>query len=361
MIEVSDKQHKIIKALYSLKLWRKLSNYILIEAQKSSREEHVIGYPFWLVIDPTNICNLRCPFCPTGQNRNSRVKTVMPFDDFKKIIDELGPYLIHIDFCNWGEPLLNKDIYKMIKYAKGYNIDTKIDSNLNHLTEEEAREMVNSGLDKLIVSLDGATPQTYSKYRVGGDFNSVMENLRILLEKRQQLERVNPYISWQFLVFRHNEHEIEDVKIIAKDMGIDNVGITKAFIGDKDWMPKNKEYCNYDVGKIKETEKDTSPTSGYFKPPQNPYCDWLWDAIVINSNGSVSPCCSVEDEKDDFGNIFHTTFKEIWNSAKYKAARKYVRDKKSVNIEGGNICIGCPHLGLTNVDILSCHSLFKYS
>jgi len=350
-------EKKIIEALNKKNLKQKLYNYILVETQKLNKEIILEGYPFWLTIDPTNICNLRCPFCPTGQNRNSRTKAILSLDNFKKIIDELGPYLIHIDLCNWGEPLLNNDIFKMVAYAKKFDIDIKIDTNLTMLDENKAEEMVLSGLDKLIVSIDGASPSTYSKYRVGGDFNKVIDNLKILIKTKKRLKKKNPYISWQFLVFRHNEHEIEKVKKLARDIGVEHIGITKAFIGDKDWIPLNPEYSNYDNKKLENNT--TEFTYECFVEPNNKFCNWPWEAVVINANGSISVCCSVEDEEDDFGNIFETPFKDIWNNEKYKTARMYIinRDLKNIN-NNHNICVGCKHLGLINFDILSCHSLF---
>ncbi|MCX5714498.1 MAG: radical SAM protein, partial [Candidatus Omnitrophica bacterium] len=276
----------------------------------------------------------------------------LSFEDCQKVIDELGPYLIHIDFCNWGEPLLNKDVFRMVKYAKQYHVDTKIDSNLNYLTVKGAEELVSSGLDKLIVSLDGTSEESYSKYRVGGDFNKVMRNLKLILKKKKELKVSNPYISWQFLVFRHNEHEIEEVRRIGKDLGVDHIGITKAFIGDKDWIPLNEEYSNYKKDEIKGEF-----TSEHFRASEAVKCNWLWEAIAINPNGSVSPCCSVEDEKDDFGNIFDQPFQKIWNNEKYRQARRYIRNKDDSG--NGNICIGCRHSGMINLDILSCHSFFN--
>jgi radical SAM protein with 4Fe4S-binding SPASM domain len=349
----NEKQKKIVGALNQLGLKEKAENFILIERQKLNQEEHVEGYPYWLTIDPTNFCTLKCPFCPTGQARNSRAKAMLSFDNFKKIIDELGPYLIHVDFCNWGEPLLNKNIYRMLKYARQYNVDTKIDSNLNHFSEKDAEKMILSGLDKLIVSIDGITPETYSKYRIGGDFKKAMENLEILLKKKKELKSSKPYISWQFLVFRHNEHEIEEVRRMGKALGVDQIGITKAFIGNKDWIPLNEEFSRYKKEDIKDKY-----TSKYFKPPQDRTCNWLWEAMVINPNGSVSPCCSVEDEKDDFGNIFEQSFKEIWNNANYYMARRFIKNRIKTE-EDKNICLNCRHSGLINLDILSCHTLFE--
>lgn len=350
----SKKQKKIIQVLNYINLTEKADNYKLIEKQKLNREEYVQGYPYWLTVDPTNFCTLKCPFCPTGQGRNSRPKTMLTLDNFKRIIDELGPYLIHIDFCNWGEPLLNNQIYEMVRYAKQYNIDTKIDSNLNQFDEQDAERMITVGLDKIIVSIDGITPETYSKYRVGGDFNKAMNNLELLLKKKRQLNKSNPYISWQFLVFRHNEHEIEEVERIGNYLGVDHVGITKAFIGDKDWIPQNSEYSHYQMEGIK-----SNYTSGHFKKAQEAKCNWPWEALVINPNGSVSPCCAVEDEKDDFGNIFEQPFREIWNNEKYRRARNYIKDKKIIQDRNNNICVNCQQLGLINLDILSCHSFFN--
>jgi len=351
---LNETQKKVVEALTQSNLKEKLHNFLLIEKEKQRRQEYVSGYPYWLTIDPTNFCTLRCPFCPTGQNRNSRTKAILSLENFKKILDELGPYLIHIDFCNWGEPLLNKEIYKMIKYTKQYNVDTKVDSNFNYFGEKDAEEMILSGLDKLIVSIDGTTQETYSKYRVGGDFNKAMDNLKLLIKKKRQLNKANPYISWQFLVFRHNEHEIEDVKRIGNDLGVDHVGITKAFIGDKDWIPLNEDYSHYRTEEI-----NNGYTSEHFKKPKEAICNWPWEAIVINPNGSVSVCCSVEDEKDDFGNIFQQPFKEIWNNKNYRVARGFIGKGNKIAEKDDNICTECKHLSLINLDLVSCNTLFK--
>jgi radical SAM protein with 4Fe4S-binding SPASM domain len=350
----NDKQTSMAKALYSHGLWDKLSNYILIDVQKARAEITLWGYPYWLVVDPSNLCNLSCPFCPTGQKRQTRSKGKLKLDDFKLILDKLGSYLIHIDLVNWGEPLLNEQIYEMIKYAKQFYPDIKIDSNLTHLGQEASRKLVLSGLDKIVVSIDGITQETYGKYRRGGNFKVAMDNLKLLLQTRKELGSKKPYITWQFLVFKHNEHEIEFVRTIGEKLGVNHVGITKAFIGDKDWIPSNPEYSNYK----KEEIKNKDLTFDYFKEVEQPFCNWPWEAIAINTNGSVSACCSVEDEKDDFGNFFDQPFEELWNSLKYRQARAYIKDKQQNKTLTKNICIGCRQLGLINVDILSCHSFF---
>jgi radical SAM protein with 4Fe4S-binding SPASM domain len=349
----NEKQKSMSQALYSHGLWRKLSNYILADVQKAKKETFLYSYPYWLVVDPCNYCQLSCPFCPTGQKRNVRKKAKLSFADFKAIMDKLGPYLIHIDLVNWGEPLLNEDIFRMIKYAKGFHCDIKLDSNLNSLNEDSAEEMVLSGLDKIVVSIDGLTEETYSKYRVGGNFKLAMDNLKLLIKKRQKLKSRKPYITWQFLVFRHNEHEIEQAQRMGRDLGVDHVGITKAFIGDKNWIPLNTQYSNYNLEEIKgELTYDS------FKVKQDAFCHWPWEAITINPNGTISACCSVEEEKDDFGNIFDESIEYLWNNQKYISARDYIKDKKNGEALDNNICFSCRHLGLINIDILSCHSFF---
>ena len=352
--QFNEKQKSMCQALYSHGLWHKLSNYIVADVQKARKEEVLFGYPYWLVIDPCNYCNLSCPFCPTGQKRGVRSKNQLSLKDFKAVIDKLGPYLIHVDLVNWGEPFLNSNVFEMIKYAKQYRADVKIDTNMNHLDEKGIETLILSGLDKIVVSIDGLSQETYGKYRVGGEFSLAMNNLKLLIKKRKELKSAMPYITWQFLVFRHNEHEVEEAVKLGRQMGVDHVGVTKAFIGDKNWIPQDAKYSNYKLAEIKG-----ELTYNHFKSESNVFCNWPWEAVAVNSNSWVSPCCSVEEEKDDFGNFLAQPFEDLWNSAKFLEARKYIKDKKQGLSAGSNICVGCRHLGLINIDILSCHSFFK--
>jgi len=353
-LECTDSQRSMARALYSHGLWEKLANYLLVDLQKKRKETFLCGYPYWLIMDPSNLCNLSCPFCPTGQKRQSRTQRNLDFNDFRKIVDVLGPYLIHIDLVNWGEPLLNEKLFQMITYAKQYRCDIKIDTNLNLLTKDGAERLVLSGLDKIVVSLDGLAPQTYARYRRGGDFQKVMDNLKLLIATRTKMQSKKPYITWQFLVFRHNEHEIQQARELGEKLGVDHVGITKAFIGDKEWIPLNPEYSNYKSDEI--DRPDT--TREHFKACEETFCAWPWEAIAVNSNASISACCSVEDEKNDFGFFFDKPFAQWWNSDEYRIAREYIRDKDPGAAYAPHICVNCAHLGLINVDVMSCHSFF---
>ena len=336
---------RVARRLAREKLFRKLFNYFLIELQIGLGRTRLWGKPYWLTVDPTNACQLKCPFCPTGAGRNVRPKGSMGVAEFRRILETLGPSLIHIDFMNWGEPLLNAGVFDMISEAKSYRIDTMLSTNLNALAEEGARKLVDSGLDRLVVSVDGLTQETYEKYRVGGDYAKVLRNLRLIAARKRETASPTPRIVWQFLVFRHNEHEIESVRETALREGADEVGITPANMPFKpgireNWLPTRREYSLYDP----ETFPDSPPwhwdrskaRDGGPAPmvevdvyragsrEERTLCNWPWAGLAVNPDGSVSACCSIEEQEYDFGNFFRTPFGELWNNAGYRRARRHV-------------------------------------
>jgi radical SAM protein with 4Fe4S-binding SPASM domain len=267
----------------------------------------------------------------------------MSFDNFKRIIDELGPYLYRVDLHNWGEPLLNSELYKMISYARTHNIQVRVSSNLNVIDRVKAEKLVKSGLDVLIVSLDGASQETYAQYRIGGLFDKVAAGIKMITEIKKELNVSNPFIIWQFLVMRHNEHEISLAETIAKELGVNQLDFwaircdmgREIFWNDETrirntakWLPRNEKFRIYDLSKGKRKNRPKS-------------CSFLWVQSAINWNGSVSPCCALYEEKYDFGNAFKTGFKHVWNNDKYRQARKIVRTKKPDTSDLSNVCSYC--------------------
>jgi len=298
----------------------------------------ILNYlPPRIYVDPTNICNLRCPLCPTGRKEFGRKPGYMRFENFKKIVDEIGETLFEIDFYFWGEPLLNKQIFKMIKYAHEKNIRTRISSNLNF--DFSVEELVDSGLDELIVSCDGASEETYRKYRVGGSFSKVMEKIREIQEYKRKNKRKNPRIVWQFLVMSHNEHEIKKAKKMAKELGVRlrilpiRAGLGYDIINDH----RGNKYINWIAKKITRYKKDGSRK---FKIKS---CLFLWFQTFVNWDGSISPCCGAFYEKDDFGNVFIQKFKDVWNGEKYILARRIVKNK--ITEHKDFICTNCVERG----------------
>jgi len=305
--------------------FRKITNLALKEAQMALGHTKLHYYPNTLSIDIGNVCNLRCPLCPTGRGDDGAAKGFMAIEDYKRIIDELGPYLTKLDLHNWGEPLLNKDLIPMIRYAKARDIPVHISTNLMKLDEEMAEALIDTRLEKIFISCDGASPETYSIYRVGGDFDKLINNIRLLIAAKKKLRNRTTRLRLLFHVFRHNEHEIEKITRLARDLGVELVidrmrpdmgkeifeDAREAIERDSQWIPTDPRYCPFDMEK---KEKKA------FRP-----CRELWKTAVVNWEGSILPCCAVYGERYRFGNIFEEPFFVIWNNDKYIAARKEVR------------------------------------
>ncbi len=325
---------------------RKLVNaaglFIQFGLLKNSR---VRGYPLKLSFDPTSVCQLKCPLCPTGQRSNGRSKGAMEFSNYKKTVDSMAPYLYEIDLNNWGEPFLNKDLIKMVEYAHRKRIRTSINTNLNvALSEKEAADLVKAGLDVLYISMDGLTQETYEKYRVGGNLQRVWDNIALVVKKKKQLGKKKPRIVWQFLVSKYNEHEVPKLQAVKEKLGVDElvIGFLRSDMGKeiftpdkekvegmKKWLPKNESLSRYDYNEKK-------------RKLQKKYCHFLWFVSVINWNGSVSPCCANYFEKLDFGNAFKDGFKAVWNNENYVRARKAVAEHKAMS---GTVCDNCIKTG----------------
>lgn len=306
---------------------RKVYNLFLKEIQCLLGHSRLYYFPNKLTIDIGNVCNLKCPLCPTGRGDNTAKKGLMGFEGFKKVIDELGGYLTKLELYNWGEPLLNKDLIPMIRYAKAKNIPVSISTNLIAMDEKIAEDLISTYIDKVFISCDGASPETYSKYRVGGNFQRVLSNIRLLREAKLNLNNRYTRLILLFHVFRHNEHEIEKIKQLTKSLGIElrinkmrtDMGkeiferVDESIHRDRDWIPENSEYSAFHLCKEEKKRQMT--------------CRQLWTTSVINWDGSVLPCCAVYSERYAFGNIFMQPFMNIWNNQSYQLARKEIRGK----------------------------------
>jgi len=341
-------QEKLFLPPISMRSVKMALNFLIANLQYKLKMIKLLNYPYFACIDPSSVCNLKCPLCPTGQGNKSRPKCFLSFEDFKKIIDEIGDYLISVLFTNWGEPLLNKDFSKMVSYAKKtkHIHFTGVETNLNiKLSDTDIEELIKSGLDLMCIAVDGATQETYEKYRRGGNLKKVIDNSKRILNKRKELAKNGPFVVWQFMVLKHNQHEIEKIIKLAKETGVDVIRITGAdvYTGSvdksfkysyglsKDYLPPlGSKYSDYTKnGKKKRTMK---------------MCQWLWKSIVITSDGSVSPCCNIYPKKYDFGDILkEKSFKAIWNNEKYQNARKSAKDSNYAKklFETGNICSLC--------------------
>ena len=316
--------------------WKKLFNFARIEAQLYMGLRRVQGYPYEWEIDTTNICQLKCPLCHTGLDNVQRIKGVMHFDTFRKTIDEIKDYVVWLSLYSWGEPLLNKQLPRFLSYAHKARIATLISTNLSlRLTPEKAEELIKSGLDVLIISLDGVTQEVYEKYRVRGDLSLVMDNIRLITQKKKELGSRTPYLEWQFIVMKQNEHQMFEARRIAKAVGVDQIIFKKVDfphgIGTAEMVRKWAPVNSPEFTRVSHLDKPYNENHSK--------CWRLWRSGVVNWDGGYAPCCYLTDAKDDFGNIKDTSIKSIRNNAHYRTARNLFRNGDTPEVAVG--CLTC--------------------
>jgi radical SAM protein with 4Fe4S-binding SPASM domain len=319
----------------------KLLNLVRAEAARARGDVVVKSKPYVYTVDTGNYCNLRCPLCPTGYHGLDRPQAVMTLQSFNTVLRKIQPYAIEVILHNWGEPFLNPDIVPIIRATKAAGIGTTISSNLNlvHRGDAFLREVVESGLDHLTISLDGTTQEVYETYRKGGDIEAVFHNLRVLLAHRSQLRSRTPIIEWQFLVMKHNRHQMDDVNRLAREIGVDHVrftspgmpfeNLTNVTLADQ-WISHDPAYRAYHPEKIR--------SQGYLYDER---CFYLYRAMTVNPKGEVAPCCAVYRSKWDFGNLLDSDLEEVWNNAHYRSSRALFSHK---SVEGAveTVCHRCP-------------------
>lgn len=289
---------------------------------------NIKGKPIALSVEPTTACNLRCPECPSGLRQFSRPTGNLKQEINKKIIDELSPYLLYINFYFQGEPYINPMFLKIVKYAVSKGIYTATSTNAHFLTSEKAKETVKSGLDRIIISIDGTTQEIYEKYRIKGNLSKVIDGTKNIIYWKKKLNSKTPHIIFQFLVVKPNEHQIEDAKNIAKNIGVDEIKFKTAQVYDfkngNPLIPQNEYYSRY------KKQKDGTYK---IKNPLLNKCWRMWSSAVITWNGSIVPCCFDKDAKHQIGNITFQTFYSIWKSEKYNKFRRQIfRNRKDIDI-----------------------------
>ncbi|MGB0523633.1 MAG: radical SAM/SPASM domain-containing protein [Flammeovirgaceae bacterium] len=254
------------------------------------------------------------------------------FQNFKKTIDELADTLTYLIFYFQGEPFLNTSFLKQVKYASEKKIYTATSTNAHYLKDHVAKKTVESGLDRLIISIDGTTQDVYQQYRVGGKLEKVIEGTKNIMKWKKELKSKTPHVIFQFLVVRPNEHQIQDVYKLAEELGVDEVGLKTAQIYDYEQgsplIPTIDKYSRY------KKQADGSYT---IKNALDHSCWKMWHSCVITWDGKVVPCCFDKDAHFQLGDMSETSFKELWYSKAYNRFRSLLLDSRS-NIE---MCKNC--------------------
>src|SRR3954469_12341767 len=257
------------------------------------------GYPISISFEPTTSCNLRCPECPSGLRAFTRPTGMLRNDFFSNTIDQLSKELLYLVFYFQGEPYLNPAFLDMVKYAAGKGIYTATSTNAHYLTDANAKKTVESGLDRLIISIDGTTQDVYKQYRVGGNLEKVMQGAKNIVKWKKELGSKKPFVFFQCLVVRHNEHQIEEIKQIAKEIGVDQVRFKTAQVYDYEndpnrLIPTIEKYSRYRKGKDGKMKS---------KSGLGNHCWKLWQGNVISWDGLVVPCCFDKDAAHRLGNL----------------------------------------------------------
>ncbi len=301
---------------------KRLLNLYLVRFQRMRAHEKLLGYPLTLTIEAANICNLSCPGCFTGVGDVSRTKAHFPMALYERIMDELGDYLFQLELHNWGEPLLNKNIPGLIQIATDKGVATTISTNFSFpFNQERAEALVASGLTTLGVSLDGASQETYEQYRVNGNLDMALENVRRINEAKRKLGSSTPRMIWEFHVFEHNIADVDRAKEMALDLNMD-IDVSKGWVVGDEWDPD---------GPYK-----------FFQAPSVDGCEFLWQRAVVQIDAGVAPCCGTFFKEDDFATVENQSFKSAWNSPKFQRARRMFTKRDGSPEAKALICYDCP-------------------
>ncbi len=322
----------MISKLSIRRVWNALKVYTSFYISKWTKRPIQWGMPISISFEPTTSCNLRCPECPSGLRAFTRPTGMLKKDFFRDTIDQLYKDLFYLVFYFQGEPFLNPDFLEMVKYASDKKLYTATSTNAHYLTDEKARQTVESGLSRLIISLDGTTQEVYQQYRVGGNLDKVLAGAKNIVKWKKALNSKTPFIIFQFLVVKPNEHQIEDVKKLGKEIGVDDVWFKTAQIYDYANDP-NKLIPTLDqFSRYKKTNGGTE-----FKGKITNQCWRLWHDPVITWNGLVAPCCFDKDAKYRMGDLKEKSFKEIWKDYNYSQFRaRLLKGRKNIDI-----CANC--------------------
>jgi radical SAM protein with 4Fe4S-binding SPASM domain len=291
------------------------------------------GYPISISFEPTTSCNLRCPECPSGLRAFTRPTGMLHKDFFKETIDQLHRQLLYLVFYFQGEPYLNPSFLEMVKYASGKGIYTATSTNAHFLNDSNAKKTIESGLDRLIISIDGTTQEVYQQYRVGGHLNKVLEGARNIVKWKKELKSKTPFVLFQFLVVKPNQHQVDEIRKLAGEIGVDDVWLKTAQVYDYEndpnqLIPTIEKFSRY---------KKNNEGAFQFKNKLENHCWRLWHATVISWDGLVVPCCFDKDAVHKLGDLKGKPFKQIWHNDNYKDFRKQMlTSRKSIDI-----CANC--------------------
>ena len=290
------------------------------------------GQPLGISFEPTTACNLRCPECPSGLRAFTRDTGNLKKDFFRSTVDQVAERLASLTFYFQGEPYINPAFLDMVSYAHGKGIYTVTSTNAHFLDDDNCKKTIESGLDRIIISIDGTTQEVYEQYRKSGQLSKVLEGTRNLIAWKKKMKAHQPYVIWQFLVVAPNEHQIDEVMEMSKEFGVDEVKYKTAQLYDyakgNPLMPSIERYSRY---------KKSADGTYRLKYALTNDCWKMWHSCVVTWNGLVVPCCFDKDAQHILGDTREHDLMTVWKSDKARKFRKQLLKGRS-EIE---ICANC--------------------
>jgi MoaA/NifB/PqqE/SkfB family radical SAM enzyme len=332
----------------------KILNICLAKFHFQARSTTLLSRPYGLVVDPSDMCQLACPGCVHSERSELLQifdwhKGTLPEDRFAALLKRYGPYAIGVYFCNYGEPLLNLHTPRLIRLAKTYLMGTALSTSLS-VRRFDPDAYVESGLDFMVLSIDGATQPVYQRFRRNGKLDLVLDNVARLVEAKRKLRKRTPVLSWNFLAFEHNVHEIPLASRMARTLGVDQFRVVNPFdvtwddpeirpaaveggVQRLDWLALSNQPDNWNpfpdsvdadaIAQAFESSWDAGAASD--APPSAGHtCHWLYKNMVMDATGRIMPCCGAP--RPD-ANLVFATFDgnggDPFNSEKYRQARSF--------------------------------------
>lgn len=290
-------------------LWRrygdrnKLRNAHELRDQTKRCRDTVTAFPWRVVLEPTNTCNLACAGCTWHESELPR--GVLQPEDVDLYLRDLWPFLVQVNLFNWGEPFLNKRLPEIIATIRAHGVGTQVHSNMNYLPAGLAEGVTDAGLDFLIASIDGITQPVYEQYRTGGSCRTAIKHLEQFVQTRDRLGGGSTKIVWRMLRFPHNAHEIEKAEHLAREIGVDDFAVAPGGLGGYVW-----------------TEAGANAVERPACGADRPHCRDLYDFPVIHWDGKVLPCCVATDMSFVWGDLRTTPWQDVFNSPAFVDARR---------------------------------------
>jgi len=306
------------------RVWNLIKVFTSMYISRWTGRQIIWGLPPILMIEPTNICNLKCPMCPSGNGEMLRNRGRLGLPEFRQLLDQVGPYISQVQLWNQGEPFINSAFLDFVSYAGSKGVMTQTSTNGHYIrSAEEAEAIIRSGLDQIIFSLDGTNAETYAKYRVGGNFETVIRALEMLSDAKQHLHSKRPLIELQFIVFKHNQSEIDELIAIGRKNKVDRIAFKSAQVYSEEqaagFLPDDEEFRRYTFEGHRLILKSEIPN----------WCKRLWLNGAVNWDGTVSPCCFDKDADHILGDLATSGYPEIWKAKKYQNFRRAVMKNRA--------------------------------